>query len=56
MAGRSAPEVAKLCGHAGLDVTDRVYAHWLKGDQHTEPLAALGVTAVTADVVANGSK
>jgi integrase len=53
MAGRTAPEVAKLCGHAGPDVTNRVYAHWLKGDQHAEALAALGGGD---SVVANGSK
>jgi integrase len=53
MAGRTAPEVAKLCGHAGPDVTNRVYAHWLKGDHHTDALDAL---AGAADVVANGSK
>jgi integrase len=52
MAGRTAPEVAKLCGHAGPDVTNRVYAHWLKGDQHAEALDALGGGG---DVVANGS-
>lgn len=52
MAGRTAPEVAKLCGHAGPDVTNRVYAHWLKGDQHAEALAALGGGD---SVVASGS-
>ena len=45
-------EVAKLCGHAGPDVTNRVYAHWLKGDQHEEALAALGAPS---SVVASGS-
>ena len=51
MAGRTPAEVAKLCGHRGPDVTTRVYAHWLRGDQHAEALAALG----GAGVVASGS-
>ena len=51
MAGRTAPEVAKLCGHSGPNVTTRVYARSLKGDQDAEPLAALG----GGSAVASGS-